>query len=180
MTTTDPQPRTNLRQDPTGQPVEERPPGLVHHMITLMLLNLGLTALLTTLVVVFQEQLLDYPLSHLDLPAGTDLASAREVLRRSVWGLVLPLLLVALAYVFMIRRLRSGRHAAHRAVIVVSVFGLLGFAIALVQPLPWWAQAIHWAKAVTMVALIVLATRPRVRDWFTDAYHAEQFDRFGE
>ncbi|MEU0153475.1 hypothetical protein [Micromonospora fulviviridis] len=45
-------------------------PPQVSRMIVLMLANLALSALLTGLMLVFQEHLLDYQLAHLDLPAG--------------------------------------------------------------------------------------------------------------
>ena len=135
-------------------------------MIVLMLANLALSALLAGLMLVFQEHLLDYQLAHLDVPAGTDLITAREELRSSVWSRLLPVALVALAYLLVIGGLRSGQRKAYRQVIFISMIVLLGTGLTLIQPFPWWVRAVNVAKALVVVALLVLASRPEVRSWF--------------
>ncbi|MEU8161957.1 hypothetical protein ACFY3B_03585 [Micromonospora parva] len=141
-------------------------PPQVRRMIVLMLANLALSALLAGLMLVFQEHLLDYQLTHLDVPAGTDLVTAREELRSSVWSRVLPVALVALAYLVVMGGLRSGRRKAYRQVIFISMIVLLGTGLTLFQPFPWWVRAVNVAKALVVVALLFLATRPEVRSWF--------------
>lgn len=47
-------------------------------LILLMLANLALSALLAGLMLAFQEHLLDYQLAHLNVPADTDLVTARS------------------------------------------------------------------------------------------------------
>ncbi|MGW3608065.1 hypothetical protein [Micromonospora sp. NPDC005161] len=141
-------------------------PRQVPRMIVLMLANLVLSALLAGLMLAFQEQLLDYQLAHLDVSTGTDLAIAREDLRSSVWSRVLPVTLVALAYLVVIGGLRLGQRRAYRQVICISVIVLLGAGLALLQPFPWWVRAVNVAKALVVVALLFLASRPQVRGWF--------------
>ncbi|WP_346535533.1 hypothetical protein [Micromonospora sp. DPT] len=141
-------------------------PPQVPRMIVLMLANLALSALLAGLMLAFQEQLLDYQLAHLDVPTGTDLATAREELRSSVWSRVVPVALVALAYLVVIRGLRLGRRKAYRQVVFISVIVLLGTGLTLLQPFPWWVRAVNVAKALVVVALLFLASRPQARNWF--------------
>lgn len=142
-------------------------PPHVRRMIVLMLANLALSALLAGLILVFQEQLLDYRLAHLDLPAGADLAAARETMRSSVWSKVLPVALVALAYLWVVHGLQVGQRKAYRQVVLVSVVVLLGSGLTLFQPFPWWLRAVNVAKMLVAGVLLVLASRPQVRGWFT-------------
>lgn len=135
-------------------------------MIVLVLANLALSALLAGLMLAFQEHLLDYQLTHIDVPAGTDMVAAREELRSSVWSRVLPVALVAFAYLMVIGGLWSGRRKAYRQVIFISVIVLLGTGLTLFQPFPWWVRAVNVAKALVVVALLFLASRPEVRSWF--------------
>ncbi|MEU4477777.1 hypothetical protein AB0F68_06875 [Micromonospora sp. NPDC023966] len=113
-----------------------RPPH-VRRMIVLMLTNLALSALLAGLMLAFQEQLLDYQLAHLDLPDGTDLTAARNTMRSSAWSRVLPVALVALAYLRVVHGLQVGQRKAYRQVVLVSVVVLLGSGLTLFQPFPW-------------------------------------------
>ncbi|MFG3301524.1 hypothetical protein [Micromonospora chersina] len=142
-------------------------PPHVRRMVVLMLANLALSALLAGLMLVFQEQLLDYRLAHLDLPAGTDLAAARETMRSSVWSKVLPVALVALAYLWLIHGLQVGQRKAYRQVVLISVVVLLGSGLTLFQPFPWWLRVVNVAKMLVGVTLLFLASRPPVRGWFT-------------
>ncbi|MFF4894580.1 hypothetical protein [Micromonospora chersina] len=153
-------------------------PPHVRRMIVLMLANLALSALLAGVILVFQEQLLDYRLAHLDLPAGTDLAAARETMRSSVWSKVLPVALVALAYLWLVHGLRVGQRKAYRQVVLVSVVVLLGSGLTLFQPFPWWLRAVNVAKMLVAVALLFLASRPQVRGWFTETNRHDVADRF--
>ncbi|MGW9195242.1 hypothetical protein [Micromonospora chersina] len=153
-------------------------PPHVRRMIVLMLANLALSALLAGVILVFQEQLLDYRLAHLDLPAGTDLAAARETMRSSVWSKVLPVALVALAYLWLVHGLRVGQRKAYRQVVLVSVVVLLGSGLTLFQPFPWWLRAVNVAKVLVAVALLFLASRPEVRGWFTETNRHHVADRF--
>ncbi|MFJ8580098.1 hypothetical protein [Micromonospora sp. NPDC093277] len=153
-------------------------PPQVRRMIVLMIANLALSALLAVLMLVFREQLLDYQLAHLDLPAGTDLAAAREALRSSAWSRVLPVALVALAYLWVIRGLQRGQRKAYRQVVFISVIVLLSSGLTLLQPFPWWMWAINVAKALVAVALLFLASRPQVRSRFAATDRPGVFDRF--
>ncbi|MFG3600880.1 hypothetical protein [Micromonospora chersina] len=142
-------------------------PPHVRRMIVLMLANLALSAVFAGVILVFQEQLLDYRLAHLDLPAGADLAAARETMRSSVWSRVLPVALVALGYLWVIHGLQTGQRKAYRQVVFISVAVLLGSGLTLVQPFPWWLRAVNVAKVLVALALLVLTSRPQVRGWFT-------------
>ncbi|SCF04317.1 hypothetical protein GA0070607_4787 [Micromonospora coriariae] len=100
------------------------------------------------------------------MSTGTDLAIAREDLPSSVWSRVLPVMLVALTYLVVIGGLRLGRRRAYRQVIFISVIVLLGVGLAMFQPFPWWVRAVNVAKALVVLALLFLASRPQVRSWF--------------
>ncbi|MGC3863031.1 hypothetical protein ACPSM1_22895 [Micromonospora chersina] len=152
-------------------------PRHVRRMIVLMLANLALSAVFAGVILVFQEQLLDYRLAHLDLPAGTDLAAARETMRSSVWSRALPVALVALGYLWVIHGLRTGQRKAYRQVVLISVAVLLGSGLTLVQPVPWWLGAINVAKVLVALALLFLASRPQIRGWFAEGNRHHVADR---
>src|SRR4051794_34470343 len=77
------------------------------------------------------------------------------------------LLLVAVLYVWVIRRLRAGSAAAYRRVRIVSAVGFVGVAGRVAfGGARIWLGAVEAAQLALLVALIVAVNRPIVRDAF--------------
>ena len=77
------------------------------------------------------------------------------------------ILLVAVLYVGMIRRLRAGSAAAYRRVRIVSAAGFLAVAGQLVfSGHPVWLRAVEGVQLGVLAALIVAVNRPVVRGAF--------------
>jgi hypothetical protein len=163
---------------PATEPAGTVTPPHVRRMIVLMLANLALSALLAGLMLIFQEQLVNYQLAHQALPAGTDLAAARETLHSSAWSRILPVALISVAYLAVIHGLRLGRRKAYRQVIFISVIVLAATGLTLTQPLPWWVRAVNVAKALVAAALLVLASRRQVRERFAATRRPDLVDGF--
>src|SRR4051812_29733195 len=74
-------PRVTAPADPADGPV---PPEL-RAVFALLLTNLGLSVVLTVLVFVLRDRLVDYQLAHAVVPPGTDVDRLRSVLHQQVW-----------------------------------------------------------------------------------------------
>jgi hypothetical protein len=76
-------------------------------------------------------------------------------------------LLVAILYVWVVRRLRAGSPTAYRRVRIVSAAGLVAVAGQLAfGGYPLWLQTIEGAQLAVLAALIVAVNRPIVRSAF--------------
>ncbi|WP_319464015.1 hypothetical protein [Micromonospora sp. RTP1Z1] len=92
---------------------------------------------------------------------------------------MLPVALVGLAHLVVIRSLRLGRRKAYRQAIFISVIVLLGTGLTLLQPFPWWVRAVNVAKALVVVALLFLASRPRSAVGSAATSQPDILDRLG-
>jgi hypothetical protein len=128
----------------------------LRRVIVLLLVNLGFSLVLTVLMFVFRNELVDYQLSHLRPPPGTDLAAMRIQLRSQVWSRSIGVLVVSMVYALLIRRL-----------LWISVAGLLGIVFLIVAgQYPVWMRIEQVAQAVVLASLLWAVTRPAVRARF--------------
>jgi hypothetical protein len=139
----------------------------LRRVIVLLLVNLGFSLVLTVLMFVFRNELVDYQLSHLRPPPGTDLAAMRIQLRSQVWSRSIGVLVVSMVYALLIRRLLAGKRRAYLRVIWISVAGLLGIVFLIVAgQYPVWMRIEQVAQAVVLASLLWAVTRPAVRARF--------------
>ena len=139
----------------------------LRRVIVLLLVNLGFSLVLTVLMLVFRNQLVNYQLGHLNLPPGTDLAAVRVQLRGQVWSRSVGVLVVTVVYALLIRRLLAGKRRAYLRVIWISVAGLLGIVFLVVAgQYPVWMRVEQTAQAVVLASLLWAVTRPAVRARF--------------
>lgn len=139
-------------------------PSELRRVITLLLVNLGLTALLAILSVIFRTSLIDYQIQRMGLP---DTDSARSGLNVGIWSRVGVVAIVGLVYAFLIPRLRLGRRRAYIRVLVLSVVSLAGIAYSLATAqYPVWIDVEQVVQAVVLVAILWAVTRPAVRRHF--------------
>jgi glucan phosphoethanolaminetransferase (alkaline phosphatase superfamily) len=138
-------------------------PGL-QRVIRLIFLNLGLTAALTVLVLVFNDSLIGYQVAHTALPPNTTEASLRMSLRAASWSRLLSVGIISIVYVLLTKRLRQGRRRAYLRTIAIGVLGLAGLGIvATTTPYPWWVHVEQVMQAMVLAALLWSVTRPEVR-----------------
>src|SRR4051794_8759928 len=104
----------------------------LRRVIVLLLVNLGLSVLLTVLATVFHTQLVDYQLHRMSLPAGADVGRIRTGLGAQVWVRAGAIVLVSLVYLYLVRRLRAGHRRAYFRVVALSVIGIVSLVLVVV------------------------------------------------
>ena len=146
------------------------PPPELRRVVALLLANLGLSALLAVLFVVFHTSLVDYQIAHLNLPPDADVAAVRTGLAAGLWTRAITVVIIAVVYVFVIRSLRRGRRRSWFRVLILSVVSLAGI-VYLVSSgqYPAWVLVEQAVQALVLLALLWAATRPGVRAHFTAA-----------
>lgn len=80
----------------------------LRRVITLLLVNLALSAVLAALFIASRQSPVDYQLARMDLPSGADLAGIRDGLSAGPWSRAVVVVIVAVVHTFLIRRLRLG------------------------------------------------------------------------
>ncbi len=156
------------RRGPAGDASGARPaPPELHRVIQLLLVNLGLSAVLALLFAAFHDSLLTYQVSRLRLPPSADVAAVREGLSIGLWSRVVTVVVIAVVYVFLIRRLRLGRRRAYLRVLILSVISLLGVGyLVFSAQYPAWVLVEQGVQALVLLALLWAVTRPAVRSHF--------------
>jgi hypothetical protein len=142
-------------------------PSELRRVITLLLVNLGLSALLALLFALFHNSLLDYQMSRLGLPPTADVAAVRAGLSAGLWSRAVVVIIVGVVYVFLVRQLRDGRRRAFVRVLLISVFSLIGIGyLAASGQYPGWVVTEQVVQALVLLALLWAVTRPAVRQHF--------------
>ncbi|KAA2252677.1 hypothetical protein F0L68_34740 [Solihabitans fulvus] len=156
-------PAVELPVDPGKQPLT---PAL-RRVVMLLCVNLGLSLVLTVLMFIFRDSVIDYQLAHMSLAPNADLDTVRGILRQAVWSRVISIVVVSLVYVFLVDRLRKGKRGAYRRVILISVIGLAGIGYLIIAgQYPVWMRVEQGLQAVVLAALLWSVTRPEVRARF--------------
>jgi hypothetical protein len=151
-------------------PAHRTPPPELRPVVTLLLVNLALSALLAILLVVFHTSLVDYQISRMNPPPGTDLEGLRTGLTASLWSRVATVAVIAVVYTFIIRSLRRGRRRSWIRIMILSVVSLAAIVYLIVSgQYPVWVRVEQIVQAVVLVALLWAATRPAVRAHFPKA-----------
>ncbi len=104
-------------------------PSALRRVIALIIVNLGLSAALTVLVLIFNHSLINYQVAHTALQPGVNEVVLRASLQLASWSRLVGVGVVALVYFFLVKRLREGRRRAYLRTIVLAVVGLAGLAL---------------------------------------------------
>lgn len=151
-------------------PAHRTPPPELRPVVTLLLVNLALSAVLAVLLVAFHTSLVDYQISRMDIPPGADVEGLRTGLTASLWSRVATVAVIAVVYTFIIRSLRRGRRRSWIRIMILSVVSLAGIAYLILSgQYPAWVRIEQVVQAVVLVALLWAATRPGVRAHFPKA-----------
>lgn len=159
-------PPVALSPEPGATPMD----GPLRLVITLMFGNLGLSVVLTALMLIFRDSIVDYQLAYLHLPADVDpakLATVRLSLRSAMWGRLGSVLVVSVFYVWRAYALRRGSRRAYLRLIWLCVIGLGGIAYLIAfGNYPMWMRFEQVLQAIVLVSLLWAVTRRQVRDRF--------------
>ncbi len=142
----------------SGHPTTERPVRLV---LILLFTNLALSIVFAGLTLLFRHGILDYQLAR---HPGPDPVKTREKLTLTLWTRPIPIVFVAVVYLWVGRRLSQGVRAAYLRVRVVSLVGLVavGYLIAS-GAYPAWLRVVQGVQFLLLVALVVAVNRGRMR-----------------
>ncbi len=151
-------------------PEYRTPPRELRPVVTLLLVNLALSALLAVLLLIFHTSLVDYQISRMNVPPGADVEGLRTGLTASLWSRVATVAVIAIVYSFIIRSLRRGRRRSWIRIMILSVVSLAGIAYLIFSgQYPAWVRVEQVVQALVLVALLWAATRPGVRAHFPKA-----------
>jgi uncharacterized membrane protein len=136
-------------------------------VITLMFVNLGLSVVLTVLMLVFHNSIVNYEFAHTAVPAGTDPATFRDSLQAALWGRLAGVVIVSALYVWRSFSLRAGKRRAYLRLIWICAIGLAGILYLLVgAKYPTWMRVEQIIQGVVLISLLIAVTRRPVRDRF--------------
>jgi hypothetical protein len=166
---------------PPPPPPEAGPPAPreLRPVVALLIVNLGLSVLLTITVLIARHSVVAYQLDHRHI---TDPAE-RDVLRRSysasIWGRVVGNVVLSVVYVFLVRALFRGRRWAYRRVILLGALGIVGLLLVQLTPYPAWMRAEQVVQALVLALLLWFVLRPQVRAHFAAGLPGRDTRRFG-
>jgi ABC-type sulfate transport system permease component len=152
--------------EPPGQPDGRPPPAALRPVIVLLLVNLGLSILLTIAVLVARRSVVDYQLAHRHVTDPATRATIRASYSASLIGRVIGNVVVSVVYAFLVRALLRGRRWAYRRVILLGAFGIVALGVLLASPYPSWMKAEQGLQALVLAALLYFVLRPEVRSHF--------------
>lgn len=141
-------------------------PRQLRPVVVLLLVNLGLSVLLTITVLLARDSVIAYQLDHRHILDPQQRELLRETYLGGMWGRVIGNVVVSVVYVFLVRALLRGRRWAYRRVILVGSIGILALLLVQLTPYPWWMRAEQIAQAAVLAGLLYFVLRPEVRDHF--------------
>jgi hypothetical protein len=156
-------PPVTMPPGPSRQPMDSA----LRLVITLMFVNLGLSVVLTVLMLVFHNSIVNYEFAHTAVPAGTDPATFRDSLQAALWGRLAGVVIVSALYVWRSFSLRAGKRRAYLRLIWICAIGLAGILYLLVgAKYPTWMRVEQIIQGVVLISLLIAVTRRPVRDRF--------------
>ena len=154
------------------------PPRELRPVVVLLLINLGLSLLLTVAVLIARHSVVNYQLDHRHITDPTQ----RELLRRSysasIYGRIIGNVVVSVVYAFLVRALLRGRRWAYRRVILIGAIGIVGLLLTQFTPYPAWMRTEQLLQALILAALLWFVLRPEVRQHFAKGLPGREVRRF--
>jgi len=147
-----------------------QPPKALQPVIYLLLINLGLSILLTLLVFAFRHSVVNFQVSHTRIdrnrPIQPQLNIARTAARVSIYSRAFGNIVVAVVYWFLVRSLLNGKRRAYRRVLLLSILGIVSLIFLWTKPYPNWIRAEQVIQSLVLAAILYQVTRPDVRSFF--------------
>jgi hypothetical protein len=150
-------------------------------VVILLFVNLALSAVFAGLTLLFHQSILDYQLPrHLGAaPDAHDQQAIRQQLSITLWTRPIPIVIVAVVYLWVARQLHRGSRRAYLRVRLVSVGGLLAVGYLLISgEYPGWLRVVQVLQLIPLAALAVLSNRPAMRAEFAKAAPARTGNRW--
>jgi hypothetical protein len=141
-------------------------PRALRPVVVLLVVNLGLSLLLTVLTVLFRHSLANYQLDHRHITDPQQRAALRDGIVANIVGRVIGNIVLSVVYGFLVRALVRGRRWAYRRVILLGALGIVGLVVIQFTPYPAWAHVEQVVQALVLAALLYFVTRPEVRAHF--------------
>lgn len=156
-------PPVTMPSAPPRQPMDNA----LRLVITLMFVNLGLSVVLTILMLVFRNSIVNYEFAHTHVPAGRNPADVRDALQAALWGRLAGVVIVSVLYVWRSFSLRAGKRRAYLRLIWICAAGLAVILYLLVgAKYPAWMRVEQVLQGIVLISLLVALTRQPIRDRF--------------
>jgi hypothetical protein len=150
----------------SGRPDDRPAPAALRPVVVLLLVNLGLSILLTIAVLVTRRSVIDYQLDHRHVTDPAVRSTIRATYSAGLIGRVVGNVVVSIVYAFLVRALLRGRRWAYRRVIMLGSFGIVALLVLLASPYPSWMKTEQAVQALVLAALLYFVLRPEVRSHF--------------
>ncbi|MFI5914103.1 hypothetical protein [Dactylosporangium sp. NPDC051541] len=129
-------------------------------VVALLIASLTVSVSFALLTVLFRHDVLAYQLAR-------DPGADRAALERTLWTRPVPILAVAVLYVWVTRQLLAGAAAAYRRIRIVSAMGFVAVAyLFLTAEYPGWMRGVQGVQLTLLALLIVAVNRPVMRSAF--------------
>jgi hypothetical protein len=156
-------PPVTMPPGPPRQPMDNA----LRLVITLMFVNLGLSVVLTILMLIFHNSIVNYEFARTQVPAGSDPTVVRNALQVALWGRLAGVVIVSALYVWRAFSLRAGKRRAYIRLIWICAVGLAGILYLLAgAKYPTWMRVEQVLQGMVLVSLLIAVTRKPVRDRF--------------
>ena len=167
---------------PPPQPPEsgwQDAPRELRPVVILLLINLGLSIMLTIATVFARHSIVNYQLDHRHITDASQRAVLRESYTAGIIGRVVGNIVVSVVYVFLVRALVRGRRWAYRRVILLGCLGIVALILVQITPYPAWMRVEQLVQALVLAGLVYFVTRPSVRAHFAPGLPGRTTRRFG-
>jgi hypothetical protein len=154
------------------------PPQALRPVVVLLLINLGLSVLLTIAVLIARDSVINYQLAHQHLTDPAQRETVRKSLVGGLWGRVAGNIIASIVYAFLVRALFRGRRWAYRRVLILGAIGCVSLLLIQLTPYPAWMRVEQITQAVVLAALLYFTTRPEVRSHFAKGLPGRANRRF--
>ncbi len=144
----------------------------------LLLINLGLSIVLTVVTVFARHSIVNYQLDHRHITDPQQRAVLRDSYTAGIIGRVIGNVVVSVVYAFLVRALVRGRRWAYRRVILLGCIGIVALIIVQITPYPVWMRVEQLVQALVLAGLVYFVTRPAVRAHFASELPGRTKRRF--
>jgi hypothetical protein len=140
------------------------PPRLVHIATVLLLVNLGLSVLVTILSFVYQDEIIRLTLAQTHRADVTE--AVEHTIKVSLWVRAGVNVLIGMLYLFLISRLRRGKRWAWRRMVWLSIAGCVGMIFLLTQHYPPIFKVEQVLQFCVLAGIAVCVLHPETRAHF--------------
>jgi hypothetical protein len=161
-----------------AQAVFPVPPPALRPVVVLLLINLGLSIVLTVAVLILRHSVVNYQLDARHITDPEQRSILRDTYSVAIWTRVIGNVVASIVYAFLVRALLRGRRWAYRRVVLLGIIGIVGLIYIQFTPYPVWMRAEQALQAVVLAGLLYFVLRPDVRSHFAKGLPGRDTKRF--